>query len=1027
MENNRIVVKPQAETTMEAKDFFRKCGSSAPVFFLSALLALMMFLLVREAGAGEAIGCRNLIPGDSSFETGHGVWEDDNNIRPEAADGKKALEIACKAKTSATFTLKPEIPYVFSVYLKSTGGEETVMLQAYRTNWNGKYVTDHVGVTNEWKRYQLAITPQELGGHNTFWLVIAPQNGVTILADACQLEEGAEATTYVPAEPVSVFCDIPAPEAGQVFHPGEEVALALNFYNSRAEKTAITGFVSVTDYAGKTMFKKSTDLELASKENLEEKIALPEATRKGFYFVNYGFCNPEIGRVEKAASFAIVDKPVALKEGETSVFGMSSGPDRYVPVLARIGVKAQAVAARWSYDKASGTFNEEQMKRVDSQVDLRIAHGLEVTVYLRRTPVYATMKQHPHDIFPPKDKCVPDFEDFAYRVATRYKGKVRAYQLWGGEADLLANHVVNELGESREWFAQRVADLCKAGYRGLKRAEPTAMVQTTAVSGVDCAGGRFPFHRLWLPLAEGHYDEIVAHPYCYPWLFDGDKRVQSSEDSGLGAVYDEASRIAGGKPVVNGEFGFAISPNEPLDSKASMKLAAYMARSFLITAANSHARQLMYYAVAGNYDTFSIWAWPNPRPVVPAYAALAQLIEGARNGEGFAYGSQIAGFVFDSREGGSVGALYVPSGRGIEFVLAGGAQVETIDFMGNVREGGKLILGDAPVYFRSGMAKDEMKAFLLTGKAIIPPLNVTVRAPSDRKLVLYCDNQLNDELSGTLRLQVPAGNETQAIDVPFDRLRPGVTESLAVELQKPLDLSRKGGTGVSGIAETAAGEVAFAEKLETVPCNYLSPIAIDGNLDKWKDRPAFELNTTEFLFPPDAASHSLWLNAADLSVKAYVGWNEEYFYFAARVRDDVFVNANPAETLWAGDSMQLAFDPLNEELSPDCGRNVREINFAFSESENLTVVSQTRPLPVAYPQSIRAVVRVNREKGVIDYELAIPFRLLEPLAPAKGNVFGFNFVALDRDMHRVDYWMGLTYGICGGKDASLFKKFILQK
>ena len=65
--------------------------------------------------------------------------------------------------------------------------------------------------------------------------------------------------------------------------------------------------------------------------------------------------------------------------------------------------------------------------------------------------------------------------------------------------------------------------------------------------------------------------------------------------------------------------------------------------------------------------------------------------------------------------------------------------------------------------------------------------------------------------------------------------------------------------------------------------------------------------------------------------------------------------------------------------------------------------------------------------GFIDYEVAIPFSLLRPLQPREGSIFGYNFTALDRDLNVIECWMGLTYGICGGKNPSVFKKFILTK
>ena len=51
---------------------------------------------------------------------------------------------------------------------------------------------------------------------------------------------------------------------------------------------------------------------------------------------------------------------------------------------------------------------------------------------------------------------------------------------------------------------------------------------------------------------------------------------------------------------------------------------------------------------------------------------------------------------------------------------------------------------------------------------------------------------------------------------------------------------------------------------------------------------------------------------------------------------------------------------------------------------------------------------------------------MTPLKPKHGQVFGLNFVVNDRDDGgRVDYWMGLTPGICESKAPALFRKLVL--
>lgn len=977
--------------------------------FASALLCLAAGILSGE----------NLIPGDSSFETGHGVWNETvPRISGDASDGRNALRLDGKiAQTTAVFTLKDEKPYVFSVALKSLQKTPAnVLLMLYRTNWNGKYITRTVNVTDSWQRYELPVPPQKLGGHNRFWLYVVPKDNACVLMDAPQLEEGEKAAPYASAETISMNCEVECPVLGRVFYPGEPVRASLHFYNAGKENAKFRSFITVRDYTGKTVLDNSREISLEPKDEKTESFLIPCAGL-GFYTIHSGIRNSSgILLREQTDSFSIVPKPAAKAEGAGRIFGLCAGPLHYFPSLERIGVRRLPVGCRWAYNESPGQFDEKILGNVEKQIDLIRIHNMEPVVYLRRTARYAAMKQHPHDIFPPEEKFIGDYEDFAYRTAKRFKGKVRCYQMWGGEADLLANTVEGDLGMDKKVFAKRVADLCRAGYNGIKRADPDAIVQTTAVSGVDCTNAAFAFHSLWLPLAKGCYDEIVIHPYSYPWQFDKDKEVQSPEQAGLFRKYDVASKIAGGKPVANGEYGFSIAPQEPLGSKASMKMASYMARSFLISAVNKNVSELMYYCAQGNYDSFSIWAWPNPRPVVPAYAVLSNLLNGASEGELLRYGSLIEGMVFKKGTG-SVGTLYIPSDKKVSFLLKENHKIRILDMMGNPVSGEKLTLSDAPLYFTSTLSRKELAEYFLSGIPEIQPFSIGIRAERDDKLVFYLMNQMNKSLSGTL--QGKAG--TQSFSIPFENFRPGIRETVSLRLDKPFT----GTETVAGTLETSFGTNGFQERLELIPCLYMPSITVDGNLEKWKDRPSIDLATTEFLFPPDAASHSLWQNAADLSLKAYVGWNEKYFYFAARVYDDVFVNKNPAESLWAGDCIQMAFDTLNDSFDSGYRHGDCEFGFAYSEKEGKTVWSRTYPSPSGSPSGIKAVVRAGN--GKIDYEVAIPFRLLAFLTAADGNVFGFNFTALDSDREKVDYWMGLTYGICGGKNPSLFKKFVLKK
>jgi hypothetical protein len=291
---------------------------------------------------------------------------------------------------------------------------------------------------------------------------------------------------------------------------------------------------------------------------------------------------------------------------------------------------------------------------------------------------------------------------------------------------------------------------------------------------------------------------------------------------------------------------------------------------------------------------------------------------------------------------------------------------------------------------------------------------------------LFLTNQLPGELPGQVMVTAPLQGGLRNCEVALAPLRSGLTEVVAVPLPAPLDLAALGrGAAIRGVVRTAAGDVEFSAAVELLSCPRVAgEVVVDGNLNEWSDQPAIVLDTPKYLFPPDAASHSLWRDAADLSIRAWTGWNDTHFYFAARVLDDVHINTQAAAaTIWAGDCIQLGFDVLNDALTTGYAPDDREITIGYSTAAGRALAGQSWPPPARLPEG--CVVAAIPGPGYVDYELAVPLAVLAPLRLADGEAFGFNFVALDMDVNRTDYWMGLTYGICGGKDPSVFKRFLL--
>ena len=965
----------------------------------------------------------NLFKGDSSFETGVGAWNAHGTIIDnDAADGSRCMEINRLLMTNDTFTLKPDIPYVFSVYLKAAADNTTVKLWIYRTNWDGRSPYKFVKVSTQWQRFDIEIPPQKFGDHNKFWLSLDPQ-GKAVRLDVAQLEEQM-LTDYENAEKVPFFCDVPAPAEGHVFLVGEPVTLKLSIHNAMANPTKAAYSVSVTDYYGTRILEQKAAADIASKATRHIDIPVKDISRKGVYFVTAQTEVDGTAAPAKNATFCVLEAPHKHTPfADNGFFGICVGGGDRIPAVARMGVQSAAVACRWAYmteDRKLGP----NVDRVEKGIDQLLSYGIEPIVYFRRTPTWATIKPSSTDIYPPKDEFIKDYEDFAFKVVSRFKGKARTFQMWGGEADLLADNVIKNCGWTREQYIDMVVTLMKAGYTGVKRANPDAIVQTTAVSGVDSSKGHFPFLTQVMNKGKGFFDEAVCHPYCYPSQFDGDKYVQSPEENDIIHTYNELQRLSGGKTVMNGEYGFAISPNEPLDSAAHRRMAAYMVRSFIMTASCPNVKRLMYYTVSPS-DTYSMFAWPNPRPSVAAYSAMARQLNGFSNGRELKLGSMVRAYTFTVPDG-AVAALWLPGNQSLDMELNQPTTVTAADIQGNTVDASRLItLSGLPVYIRTTQTQSDLEVLLQAAKLHIDPVAVDVRITDLNTLKFTVSNQLNVEQDVAISLDIKTLNGPNPFTLSIPRLRASSETTQTLAIPEGIDVDAMNGDFISGTARTRQGESHFKSKVELVDCPPApTNVIIDGDLSEWSSLKPIVLDSTDVLFPPDAMSHGLWTGPADLSCQATVAWDKNYFYFAAKVFDDTFINANPPRTIWGGDCVQMAFDTLNNARTPNYDRDDVEINIGYSTQTQGTVVTRTWPVPYLVPTTVKAVAKVC--DGFIIYEMAIPFELIGSLKPQKGTVFGYNFVAPDADLKGNDYWMGITYGICGGKDPSRFKRFILR-
>ena len=142
---------------------------------------------------------------------------------------------------------------------------------------------------------------------------------------------------------------------------------------------------------------------------------------------------------------------------------------------------------------------------------LRLAEeaGLNLLVRLDRQPLWAQADPNGEWLpnAPPAD--LRDFGDYCYAVAARYRGRVRAYQVW------------NEPTLAREWGDQPpdaagYTALLKACYEAIKRGDPDAIVISAglAPTGTDSSEAipddRF-FREMYAAGAGAYFDMLGVH------------------------------------------------------------------------------------------------------------------------------------------------------------------------------------------------------------------------------------------------------------------------------------------------------------------------------------------------------------------------------------------------------------------------------------------------------------------------------------------------------------------------------------
>ena len=220
----------------------------------------------------------------------------------------------------------------------------------------------------------------------------------------------------------------------------------------------------------------------------------------------------------------------------------------------------------------------------------------------------------------------------------------------------------------------------------------------------------------------------------------------------------------------------------------------------------------------------------------------------------------------------------------------------------------------------------------------------------------------------------------------------------------------------------------YANIDQTYTVHYVSDIIeVDGKIGDWPQ------GLEPIVLADEKYIHSdPWNGPEDLSANVYLGWNEEALFIAIITQDDIhdqpYQNSRTWSQIFAGDSVQLAFDPLRDRRVGSYAKDDHEYGFALLKKRTVVwswQVPEGREKGIVETMPL-AIIRDEESKRTI-YEAKIAWSQLSPFQFAEGAKLGFSLLVNDNDGGGRKGWVELTSGIGVAKDPSSFADLLLKR
>ena len=260
--------------------------------------------------------------------------------------------------------------------------------------------------------------------------------------------------------------------------------------------------------------------------------------------------------------------------------------DRTAAAVKDIDSRWVRLNVEWNATETSpDTYDSWMLSHYDRGIAVARAAGQKVLMLVSQSPSWASGSSNKQS--PPQNPA--DYADFLRFLATRWAGKVDAWEVW------------NEPNIDRFWPTgpdpAKYTALLKAAYPVIKSADPNAKVVFAGPSTND-----YKFiEDAYAAGAKDYFDVMGTHPYsCNGPESVAQKDGRISQFSYLGYREIRKSMLARGddKPIWFTEFGWSTSTQQCGVSEATQ--ADYLTKAFKLAAQDPYVQVAFWYNFRNN-------------------------------------------------------------------------------------------------------------------------------------------------------------------------------------------------------------------------------------------------------------------------------------------------------------------------------------------------------------------------------------------------------------------------------------------